>query len=120
MVAHPERHRAEPHEPFGEMFATENAVLDMIEHAVRTGIALGLALQMRARLEQFSELMPAPCGCRNGGQQSAANGDVRLLAISGAAILHALAKTRRTDAGRKQLDAIASLLTTVATVGVQK
>lgn len=105
-------------EPFGEQFASENAVLDLISHALDTGIALGLAPQIRARLAHHAELAPpAPQAPPASEAPQAQSADLTLRAASGASVLRALAKTRRSEPGRAQLEAIAALLSGIATSG---
>ena len=41
-------------------FASENAILDLAENAIRSVVALGFGVQLKARISHFPELLPPP------------------------------------------------------------
>ena len=84
-----------------------NALLPAFEAMVEGMLANGLEAQVRTIL---ARLLPDPRAVA----QYQPRGDLELRALSGAQILRRLAKTRKSAAGRGELNAIASLLAEIS------
>ena len=93
-------------------------MVDLIENALRAGVAFGLTPQIQRRIAGIAELKPVVEPAQNPAVEPAVESVAdqvseydRLVLASGISLLSSLAKQRRTEPARDQILALRAVLT---------